>query len=135
MAAKSVKKNRKRTKRASKSKNSNNILLSLTLVPMVIGGLLIGAWAIDIYIFDAPETQTLTGMLFILFSFAASNILQKKKNLAIGWSLLTVADVVLLLWVELWAQIVAIIAGVVGAGFILYVFYLRWQEERNKAKK
>lgn len=122
-------------KRKKSKRNSNNILLSLTLVPMVIGLLLIGAWAIDIYIFDVPETQTLTGMLFILFSFAASNILQKKTRLAVGWSFLTVADVVLLLWVELWAQIVAIILGVVGVGIILYEFYHRWQEERSKAKK
>jgi hypothetical protein len=122
-------------KRKKSKRNSNNILLSLTLVPMVIGLLLIGAWAIDIYIFNVPETQTLTGMLFILFSFAASNILQKKTRLAVGWSFLTVADVVLLLWVELWAQIVAIILGVVGVGIILYEFYHRWQEERSKAKK
>ena len=131
MAAKPIKKKRKGTKRTPKT--SNNILISLTLVPMVIGLLLIGAWAIDIYIFDDPESQTLIGLLFILFSFAASNALQKKWNLAIGWTLLTIADAVLLYWVELWAQIVAIVAGVLGAGFILYVFYHNWREERRKS--
>ncbi len=122
-------------KRKKSKQKSSNLLLSLTLVPLVIGVLLIGAWALDIYFFDAPETQTLVAILFILASFALSNILQKKKQLAIGWSLLTVADVVLLLWIELWAQIVAIIFTVVGTGFILFEFYHRWQEERSKIKK
>lgn len=122
-------------KRKKTKQKSGNILLSLTLVPLVIGVLLIGAWAIDIYIFDAPETQTLTGMLFILVSFALSNIIQKKNRLAIGWSFLTVADIVLLLWIELWAQIIAIIIGVMGAGILLYEFYHRWQEERSNIRK
>lgn len=133
MVAKPVQKKRKGKKQAPKK--SNNILLSLTLVPLVIGLLLIGAWAIDIYIFDDPDVQTLIGLLFMLFSFAVSNSLQKKKNLAIGWWLLTIADGILLLWVEFWAQILAIIAGVVGAGFILYEFYQRWREDRKNVKK
>lgn len=111
------------------------LLLALTIVPMVLGFLLIGAWALDLYVFDEPQSQTLVGILFILFSFAASNALQKKRDLAIGWSLLTVADLVLLLWVELWAQILALIAGVVGLGFVLVVFYRRWNEEQAKTKK
>ena len=110
------------------------LLLALTLVPMVLGLMLIGAWALDFEIFDEPQTQTLVGILFILFSFAASNGLQKKRNLAIGWSLLTVADLVLLLWIELWAQILAIIAGVVGLGVLVFVFYKAWKEEQAKTK-
>jgi tellurite resistance protein TehA-like permease len=102
---------------------------------MVIGLLLIGAWALELNIFEDPQSQTLVGILFILFSFAASNGLQKKRDLAIGWSLLTVADLVLLLWVEFWAQILALIAGVVGLGFVLVVFFRRWNEEKAKTKK
>jgi tellurite resistance protein TehA-like permease len=102
---------------------------------MVLGVLLIGAWALDMEIFEDPQSQTLVGILFILFSFAASNGLQKKRDLAIGWSLLTVADLILLFWVELWAQILALISGVVGLGFLLVVFYRRWKEEQAKTKK
>ena len=111
------------------------LLLALTLVPMVLGILLIGAWALDLEIFDEPQTQTLVGILFILFSFAASNGLQKKRNLAIGWSLLTIADLVLLFWVELWAQILAIIAGVAGLGILSFSFYRGWREEQTKTVK
>jgi tellurite resistance protein TehA-like permease len=111
------------------------LFLALTLVPMVLGVLLIGAWALDMEIFEDPQSQTLVGILFILFSFAASNGLQKKRDLAIGWSLLTVADLILLFWVELWAQILALISGVVGLGFLLVVFYRRWKEEQAKTKK
>jgi hypothetical protein len=111
------------------------LFLALTLVPMVLGILLIGAWALDLEIFDEPQTQTLVGILFILFSFAASNGLQKKRNLAIGWSLLTIADLVLLFWVELWAQILAIIAGVAGLGILSFSFYRGWREEQAKTAK
>jgi tellurite resistance protein TehA-like permease len=111
------------------------LLLALTTVPLVLGVLLIGAWALDLNIFDNPQSQTLVGILFILFSFAASNGLQRKRDLTIGWSLLTGADLVLLLWVEFWAQILALIAGVVGLGFVLVVFYRRWNEEQAKTKK
>lgn len=111
------------------------LFLALSLVPMVIGMLLIGAWAIDIYIFDDPQSQTLIGLLFILFGFAVSNMLQKNRDLAIGWSLLTIADLVLLFWIELWAQILALITGLVGLGFLLVVFYQRWKDERAKTKK
>ena len=111
------------------------LLLALTLVPMVIGILLIGAWALDLNIFNNPQTQTLVGILFILFSFATSNALQKKRDLAIGWSLLTIADLVLLFWIELWAQIIALIAGLVGLGFILTAFYQGWKEEKVKDRK
>ena len=111
------------------------LFLALTLVPMVLGILLIGAWALDFEIFDDPQTQTLVGILFILFSFAASNALQKKRDLAIGWFLLTIADMVLLLWVNLWAQILAIISGVVGLGFLVFVFYKAWKEEQAKTKQ
>ena len=112
-----------------------SLLLALSLVPMVLGLLLIGAWAIDINIFDNPQSQTLVGILFILFGFAMSNALQKKRDLAIGWALLTIADLVLLFWIELWAQIVAIIAGAAGLTILLITFYKRWQEEQTIAKK
>ncbi len=124
-------KKKKGTKR-SKGPSGKNLLLTLTLVPLVIGILLIGAWGLDLYIFDDPQTQPLVGLLFMLFSFSASNAFQKKRNLAIGWIMLFVADLVLLLWVELWAQIIAIISGLVGAGFLLVAFYHRWKADRAK---
>jgi len=111
------------------------LLLALTLVPLIIGFLLIGAWVLDLSIFDDPQSQPLVGTLFILFSFAASNALQKKTNLAIGWFLLTLADLTLLLWVELWAQILALIAGLAGISFLLAAFYRQWKADKEKSKK
>ena len=131
-------KQKNRIKRPVSRRNQGSwrrLLLALSLVPMVVGMLLIGAWALDLYFFDNPQTQTLVGILFILFGFAVSNVLQKKRDLAVGWSLLTVSDLVLLLWVQLWAQIIALIAGVVGLGFLMAAFYQRWKEERSKIKK
>lgn len=128
-------KRKKTTKRSVPRRSQGSwtrLFLALTLVPMILGVLLIGAWALDLNIFEDPQSQTLVGILFILFSFAASNALQKKRNLAIGWSLLTLADLVLLLWIELWAQIIALAAGVVGLSILLVVFYQRWRAEKDK---
>lgn len=134
MAAKPKKRKKRKGTKRSKEASGKNLLLSLTLVPLVIGILLIGAWGLDLYVFDDPQTQPLVGLLFMLFSFSASNALQKKRNLAIGWILLFLADLVLLLWVELWAQIIAIISGVIGAGFLLVAFYHRWKEDQANSK-
>lgn len=132
MAATPKKRKKKKGTKRTKGPSGKNLLLTLTLVPLVIGILLIGAWGLDLYIFDDPQSQPLVGLLFMLFSFSASNALQKKRNLAIGWILLFVADLILLLWVDLWAQIIAIICGVVGAGFLLVAFSHRWREDRAK---
>ncbi len=119
-----------------RSKGSwTRLFLALTLVPLVIGILLIGAWLLDISIFDDLQSQTLVGILFILISFTASNALQKKYKLAIGWFLLTLADLTLLIWVEFWSQILALIVGLVGLSFVLVVFYRQWKEEQAKTKK
>jgi hypothetical protein len=131
-------KRKKRTKHPvpRKTKGSwTRLFLALTLVPLIFGVGLIFAWAFDVYIFGDPESLPLIGLLFILFSFAASNALQKNRSLAIGWFLLAVADLVLLLWVELWAQVLALIAGMVGVGFLFVGFRRRYKEEQAKTKK
>jgi hypothetical protein len=76
-----------------------------------VGVLLIGAWALDISVFKDAQAQVTVGILFFLLSFAASNALQKRWWLAIGWSLLMCADLVILAWRDLPAQVVAIGLG------------------------
>jgi len=96
------------------------LALALTLVPLVAGLLFIILWAIDIYLWDDPLAQSLVGILFILFSFAANNALQRKWVPAGGWGLLFVADLFLLTSMDLRFQIPALIAGFAGAGLLLY---------------
>ena len=126
-------KNRNKYAVQQKRKGSwTRLFLALSLVPMIIGVLLIGAWALDLNIFPDPQSQTLVGLLFIMFGFAVSNALQKKRDNAIGWSLLTLADLVLLLWVDLWAQVIAIVVGLVGLGFVIKTFYIQWRENKKQ---
>lgn len=134
-----TKKSSARSKKLSAQKASspgNNVLLMLTLVPLVIGVLFIGAWALDMSILGDAQSQITVGILFFLFSFAASNALQKRWRLAAGWGLLICADLVLLAWLDLWAQLVAIGFGLVGLIFLASEFYKQYQQGKpNKAQR
>lgn len=101
------------------------VLLTLSLVPMVIGILLIGSWALDFNLFTTPEEQITVGSLFLLFSFAASNALQEKWRLAGGWTLILLADWLLLTRLNLWVQGGAILAGGVGAILVGFEYFQR----------
>ena len=126
----------KQVKSVRKSTPGKNLLLTLTLVPLVIGILLIGAWALDISIFDEPVLHVTVGILFFLLSFTLSNVLQKRWMLATGWGLLMCADIVILAWFHVWAQSVAIAVGLVGLGFLGVEFYRQYQLNKlEKAKK
>lgn len=126
-------------KKGSAKKNASSrpsLLLALTLVPMVIGGLLILAWGLDIDIWDPPEVQVWIGILFILLSFAASNALQQKWLPAAGWLLLGVADFLLLRWLALWVQVIALVMATAGIVLILFEFIRNWRSNsKSKTKK
>ena len=125
----------KRGARRETKRSWRSLLMALTLVPMMFGVGLIVAWALDIYIFGDPESQPLIGVLFILLGFAASNALQKNRDLAIGWFLLALADLVSLVFAYFWAQITALIVGLAGLGFLIVGFYQRYKEDQAKTKK
>jgi len=131
MSKKSSKKN-KRKRRASLGKN---ILLTLTLVPIVLGILLVLAWALDLEILQ-NQSEAQVGIFFLLAGFALSNTLQKNYRLAAGWGSLAVADLIVLTWWNIWAQAVASIAGLIGLIFLGIEFYKRYQQDKlEKAGK
>jgi len=129
-------------KRAQKSiKNSSskresspgrNVFLSLTLVPLVIGIILIGAWVLDLELLENPQSQVTVGIFFFLLTFTASNAIQKRWRLAAGWGLLAIADIVTLAWLNLAAQVVAISAGLVGIVLLGIEFYKQYQQGKTK---
>jgi len=130
--AKKTSKKKKRTKRTSPGKN---ILLMLTLVPIVIGVLLILAWALDFEIL-ANQSEVQVGLFFLLLGFALSNVLQKRLGLAAGWGALAVADLIILTWWNIWAQAIASIAGLSGLIFLGVEFYKQYQRDKlGKAGK
>lgn len=125
--AKKSKQKYTRTAAQKRSGLGKNLLLTLTLVPLVIGVLLIGAWVLDILVLDDFQSQITVGVLFFLLSFAASNALQKKWRLAAGWGLLMCADLVLMGWLEVWAQVTALGVGLIGLILLLIEFYRQYR--------
>lgn len=135
MSTKSTSKNRSAAS-SKKFTPRKNLLLALTLVPFIIGFLLIGAWVLDIEIFDAPQLHVTVGILFFLLSFAISNLLQKRWMLAIGWGLLMVADLIVLAWLHVLAQVFALVLGLIGVVFLGIEFYRQYQANKlEQAKK
>ncbi|MGB8980881.1 MAG: hypothetical protein WCC12_03315 [Anaerolineales bacterium] len=111
-----------------------NVLLALTLVPPIIGLLLIAAWVLDIPIFDDPQSQVTVAVLFLLLGFALSNVVQKRWRLAAGWGLLMLADLVILVWLEVWAQAAAIGLGLLGLFFLGIEFYGQYHQNKDRQK-
>lgn len=123
----------KKTRTIAAQKRSGlgkNLLLTLTLVPLIIGVLLIGAWVLDILVLDDFQAQITVGVLFFLLSFAASNALQKRWRLAAGWGLLMCADLVLMGWLEVWAQVTALGVGLIGLVLLVIEFYKQYRSGR-----
>lgn len=128
-----AKKSKQKYARAAAQKRSGlgkNLLLTLTLVPLIIGVLLIGAWVLDILVLDDFQAQITVGVLFFLLSFAASNALQKRWRLAAGWGLLMCADLVLWAWLEVWAQVTALGVGLIGLVLLVIEFYKQYRSGR-----
>ena len=130
MAKKSTSKGKKISP-PKKSSPGRNVLLTLTLVPLVIGLILVGAWVLDLEIMGDPQSQVIVGVFFFLVSFAASNTLQKRWRLAGGWGLLAVADLVTLAWLNLAAQIIALSLGSVGVILLGMEFYNQYQQNKS----
>jgi hypothetical protein len=125
MAKKSSKKKRKKQRYSLR----NNILLTLTLVPVVIGLLLILAWALDLEILQ-NQSEVQVGIFLMLLGFALSNVFQKKFGLAAGWGALAIADLIVLVWWNVWAQVIASAAGLAGLIFLGIEFFKRYRQDR-----
>jgi len=135
-----AKKTQNSTRRSRKSRQKDRpgwskLLLTLTLVPMVMGVLLILAWALEFDLWGAPEDQIVVGFLFILFSFAASNAIQRNWRLSGGWALLAVADLLVLSWLEIWIQVLSMLAGAAGLALIVLEFVQRYRDQQKARKR
>ncbi len=115
---------------APRNTPGRSLLLTLTLVPLVIGVILIGAWVLDIGMFDDPQVQVTVGVLFFLLGFTLSNLLQGRWLLAAGWGLLMCADIIILVWLHVWAQSAAAVVGLTGFIFLGIEFYRQYQLKR-----
>lgn len=108
------------------------VLLALTLAPLILGVVLIGAWSLDITLIGELESQIWAGLFLILFSFTLSNLLQKKWGLFSGWLLLTIADLLLLRLVDLRVQIFALALAAIGMGLLIVEFYRQFRRQSQQ---
>jgi len=127
-------KNNKKTSN-KKSSPGRNVFLSLTLVPLVIGIILISAWALDIEFLENPQSQVTVGIFFFLLTFTASNAIQKRWRLAAGWGFLAIADLVTLAWLNVVAQVIALGVGLTGLVLLGIEFYHQYQLGKAKNVK
>lgn len=125
-------KNNKKLSSKKRSSPAKNVFLSLTLVPLVIGIILIGAWALDLELLENPQSQVTVGVFFFLLAFTMSNAIQKRWQLAAGWGLLAIADIVTLAWLNVTAQIIALSVGLIGIVLLGIEFYKQYREGRTK---
>jgi hypothetical protein len=130
----------KKTSKKSATKRQNvqpawlRILLALSMAPLILGVVLIGAWSLDITLIGELENQIWVGLMLILFSFTLFNLLQKKWGLFAGWLLLTIADFLLLALVDLRVQILALVLAALGMGFLIIEFYKQYQRQSQQNK-
>jgi hypothetical protein len=100
-------------------------LLLLAMVPLAVGVLLIISAFTDAVVWGTSRKQIMMGGLYILFSFVASNAIQRQWNLAVGWALLGLA-----VWLGLSHQetVVKIIAAAflgISVSFLMREFLRR----------
>ena len=132
MATKTSRK--KKAEQAQRKRDAwKNVLLALTLVPLVIGVLLVVLWAgLDIDLWDARENQVVVGTLFILLSFGLSNAVQKNWMASAGWLLLMAGDAVLLTTRNLTVQIASGVLGGLGLIFLIVAILKKAHAQETK---
>ena len=126
-------KNNKKKSAITKPSPGKNVFLALTLGPFVLGLILVGAWVLDIEVLDDLQSQITVGVFFFLLSFAASNVVQKRWNLAAGWGILAVADLIVLAWLNVWAQAIASVIGLIGIVVLGIEFYKQYRLNRAES--
>jgi len=89
------------------------------------------AWGLDFVILE-NQSEIQVGIFFLLLGFALSNTLQKKYGLAAGWGSLAVADLIILTWWNVWAQIIAAAAGLAELIFLGIEFFKQYQRDKQK---
>lgn len=134
MTQKVSRKNGKNTA-AKRLSPAQNVFLALTLVPLIIGVILVGAWVLDLEILENPQSQVTVGVFFFLLAFSASNLVQKRWRPATGWGLLAIADLVTLAWLNVAAQGVALVAGLCGVVLLALEFYTQYQSQKAHNRK
>ncbi len=119
---------KKRTDREPEQPAWVRTALALTLVPVVAGIIFIATWALDIDITGNMENQIYVGMLLMLTGFIFSNLLQKRWRLFAGWTLFAIADLLFLLFVNIYVQAAALFLAIAGLFLLGFEIFRRMQQ-------
>ena len=106
------------------------LLLIVSVVPMLVGVVLFVASWFDAVWIGTPTTQTVAGGVLACLGFTVSNALQAKWQLAGGWALLGLA-----VWLLVAPPLIALrwlgaVAGLAGAVLVLLAFVQRYRQIR-----
>lgn len=111
-------------------------LLALTLIPLIVGLVLIFTALVGLTLWGSWAAQAVAGGLLVLASFAASNALQKQWLLAAGWLLVGAGIGLGFSLVQTWATVAAFLMGGLGLYLLLNEFIKRgWERQRRARKK
>lgn len=124
---------RRRTEQAKATDQPRwrQILLIVSVVPMLAGVILFVASWFDAVWIGNPTTQTITGGVLACVGFTLSNVLQANWLLASGWVLLGAAVWLLVAPPLLPLRWLGAVAGAVGAALVLLAFVRRYRQIRN----
>jgi MFS family permease len=126
---------RSSTQRRSQKPAWQQWLLALTLVPLGVGlVLLVGAVA-NVIVWGSRRDQIVMAGFYILFSFVASNAVQKQWMLTAGWTLLGVAAWLLLNSSAAGIRVVAAALAGIAVGLISREFLWRARQRSEKDRK
>ncbi len=109
-----------------------NLLLIISLLPIVGGLLLLIGIPLNIMVWEPVWTQVTIGSLAILFSFIASNALRQEWTAAAGWLLLALPVGLYNYGPPL--SIVSLIGGALGV-FLLVSEFLQQIQQSDQGKK
>jgi hypothetical protein len=110
-------------------------LLLLAMVPLVVGLLLIISAFTGAVVWDTPRKQVIMGGLYILFTFVATNVIQKQWTLAAGWTLFGFAGWLGLNQQEAAVRIIAAASFGVSVALLTKEFLRRRRRYLNTEKR
>jgi hypothetical protein len=126
---------RSSTQRRSRKPAWRPWLLALTLVPLGVGLVLLVGALVNVIVWGSRQDQMVMAGFYILFSFVASNAVQKQWMLTAGWMLLGAAAWLALNSSVAGLKVVAAALAGIAVGVISREFLRRARQRAEKGRK
>jgi hypothetical protein len=110
-------------------------ILLLAVVPAAVGLLLIATAAFGFIVWDTTREQVVMGGFYILFTFLASNAIQKEWRLVAGWMMLGAAAWLALSRPEIEVKIAAAVLIGLAVALLSGEFFRRRRKYLSEKKR